>query len=90
MDVTAGMVAHHDLRSRRMPAPVECEASGHCYTPASIQVGRQNYAAKIERLDFWLGQYLSLLEVQQVASTTITCITSERRPCCGAAQRLRP
>jgi hypothetical protein len=77
MDVTANMVAHHDLRSRQMPPPAECEASGHCYTPASIQVGRQNYAAKIERLDYWLGEYLSLLEVQQVASETITCIASD-------------
>jgi hypothetical protein len=70
------MVAHKDLRARVFPQPAECEASGHCYTAASIQVGRQNYAAKIERLDYWLGEYLALLLVQKVAMTTITCIAS--------------
>lgn len=31
-------------------------------TPAAtVAMGRQNYAAKIERLDYWLGQYIHLL-----------------------------
>ena len=79
MDVTAAMVASNNLRSRVFPQPSECGglARGHCYSAASIQVGRQNYAAKIERLDYWLGKYLELLAVQKVQLTTITCIASE-------------
>ena len=45
MDVTAGMVSSNSLRDRVFPQPAECEASGHCYSNESIQVGRQNYVS---------------------------------------------
>ena len=77
MDVTAGMVAANGgIRSRIFPQPAECVMPA-CFSNASIQVGRQNYAAKIERLDYWLGRYLALLEQQRVSATTITCIASD-------------
>ena len=93
MDVTAGMIASNALRSRIFPAPSECEASGHCFSEESIQIGRQNYAAKIERLDFWLGRYLEIFRLQNVQDSTITCIAvigslaREHRPAWRAPPR---
>lgn len=38
---------------------------------------RQNYAAKIERVDYWLGQYLELLKQQGIVDNTVVCFTSD-------------
>ena len=48
-----------------------------------LQVGRQNYAAKIERLDYWLGQYIALLRTQGVLEHTVLCVTG-----CSCARTL--
>ena len=59
MDITASMMAFRGLRDRVFPLPVMSNV-----TSATVVMGRQNYAAKIERLDYWLGQYITLLEAQ--------------------------
>merc|ERR1712093_849406 len=43
----------------------------------TVQMGRQNYAAKIERLDFWLGQYIDLLAAQHALEETVICVSSD-------------
>jgi arylsulfatase A-like enzyme len=74
MDITAGMAASHDLRGRTFPNATMCGAPQP--PQALMAISRQNYAAKIERLDFWLGRYISLLESQGALENTIICIAS--------------
>ena len=38
---------------------------------------RQNYAAKIERIDYWLGQYIDLLTSENQLNNTIICFCSD-------------
>ena len=77
MDVTLDMINSNNLRGRTFPAPSLNNASLQPLSAASVQVGRQNYAAKIERLDYWLGQYLALLEAQGARADTVVCIASD-------------
>ena len=44
-------------------------------TPGGQQrMGRQNYAAKIERLDYWLGVYTDFLRANGELNRTIICV----------------
>lgn len=67
MDITASMMQSHGLRQRRFPLPTMNTG----VTNATVTVGRQNYAAKIERLDYWLGQYKALLQDQGTAMRAV-------------------
>ena len=72
MDITAGMMAFRGLRGRSFPPPVLSNV-----TAATVAMGRQNYAAKIERLDYWLGEYVTLLAAQGALASTVVCIASD-------------
>ena len=82
MDITASMMA--TVRGRA-PFPLAhfCNDSvaasdwkGGC-TPTKQQMLRQNYAAKIERLDGLLGKYLALIQEQGEGNNTIVCLASD-------------
>ena len=60
-----------------MPLPTLNNASAEPIGQHIVQIGRQNYVGKIERLDYWLGQYVLLLEAQGVLEDTIICIASD-------------
>lgn len=77
MDVTADMIASNALRNRSMPLPTLNNASAEPIGQHIVQIGRQNYVGKIERLDYWLGQYVLLLKAQGVLEDTIICIASD-------------
>eukprot|EP00038_Savillea_parva_P027514 m.59994 g.59994 ORF g.59994 m.59994 type:complete len:417 (-) comp7930_c0_seq1:183-1433(-) len=73
MDITRSMMESNNLRGRVFPDPT---MNGE--VPADeVKMGRQNYAAKIERLDYWLGQYKALLADQGVLNNTIICLASD-------------
>lgn len=67
------MMESNDLRSRTFPLPT----MNVPVPPDVVKIGRQNYAAKIERLDYWLGQYKNLLAEQGVLNNTIICLCSD-------------
>ena len=69
MDITATMMA--SVRDRTFPL---AEFSGTA--AAEQQMGRQNYAAKIERLDYWLGRYVDLLTSTGELNSTVICLCS--------------
>eukprot|EP00040_Diaphanoeca_grandis_P026766 m.150354 g.150354 ORF g.150354 m.150354 type:complete len:548 (+) comp30723_c0_seq4:224-1867(+) len=70
MDITATMM--RTVRNRTFP-PAQLST-----TPVvQVLMGRQNYAAKIERLDYWLGQYISFLNASNELENTIICIASD-------------
>lgn len=71
MDITATMMG--TVRGRRFPQP-DMSTS----TPAAVAtMGRQNYAAKIERLDYWLGEYIGLLNRTGELDNTVICLASD-------------
>eukprot|EP00041_Stephanoeca_diplocostata_P033803 m.1125554 g.1125554 ORF g.1125554 m.1125554 type:complete len:552 (+) comp24409_c0_seq3:305-1960(+) len=73
MDITASMMTRNALRQRRFPTPTMNTGVPN----ATVVIGRQNYAAKIEQLDYWLGQYKALLKEQDVLDNTIICVASD-------------
>ena len=75
MDITASMM--ETVRHRPpFPPPYQCD-NGRLCTDDNIQMARQNYAAKIERLDWWLGQYVSLVDARGELANTIVCLASD-------------
>ena len=72
MDITASMMA--TVRNRTaFPAPYGCPTD-HLLCG---QITRQNYAAKIERIDHWLGQYRGVIAVRGEAAATMVCLASD-------------
>jgi arylsulfatase A-like enzyme len=68
MDITATMMA--TVRGRTFPnATMAASGPGRDV----VEMGRQNYAAKIERLDYWLGQYIQLLNGTGELDNTVIC-----------------
>jgi arylsulfatase A-like enzyme len=70
MDITSDMMA--SVRNRTFPLATNSDIAA-----AKQQMGRQNYAAKIERLDYWLGQYVQLLTTSGEIDSTIICLCSD-------------
>jgi arylsulfatase A-like enzyme len=78
MDITDSMMASNDLRGRAFPPPAFFSPGpGAAHSAEEVVIGRQNYAAKVERLDYWLGRYVALLDEQGALSSTVICLASD-------------
>lgn len=84
MDITESMMASVSGRPL-FPHPAYCNSTNSISrnalcTPKNIQITRRNYAAKIERVDYWLGQYLAVIKAiggQADLDNTLICLTSD-------------
>eukprot|EP00662_Eupelagonemidae_sp_cell21_P042673 gene42673-25925_t len=75
MDITASMMATVRNRSA-FPNAYDCGAGPLCAGDAQ-QTMRQNYAAKVERLDGLLGEYLDELDKEGELDNTVVCLCSD-------------
>ena len=51
-----------------------------------MQLTRQNYAAKIERVDYWLGEYMGWIEAAGQLARTLVCLASDHGEMLGDRQ----
>ena len=84
MDITASMMDTVRNRSA-FPAPAQCSGGALC-TPGNVQLTRQNYAAKIERVDYWLGEYMGWIEAAGQLARTLVCLASDHGEMLGDRQ----
>eukprot|EP00051_Salpingoeca_urceolata_P002536 m.51031 g.51031 ORF g.51031 m.51031 type:complete len:567 (+) comp12194_c0_seq1:132-1832(+) len=76
-DITVEM--NETMRGRGpWPTPYECNATeADLCVPETLQLMQTNYAAKIERIDYWLGRYLQALELSGELKDTVICLASD-------------